>query len=213
MHFISPDLELYAEQHTSPESPLLSKIHRETYAEVLMPRMLSGHLQGRLLTFFCAMIKPKHILEIGTFTGYATLAMAEGMPDDAHITTIDINEELQDRVQGYFNQSEYKDRIHYKIGAALEVIPTLTENFDLVFIDADKKNNLNYYRLVFDKVNKGGFIIIDNVLWSGKVVEPKTKTDKDLDAIMELNDYIAQDSRVMNILLPIRDGLMLVQKL
>jgi caffeoyl-CoA O-methyltransferase len=213
MNFLPQDLENYIENHTEAESELLKKIHRETYAHVLKPRMLSGHLQGRVLAMLCAMIKPQNILEIGTFTGYSAICLAENLSEQGRLTTIDINEELEDSVRAYFKLSGKEQNINYIIGNALEIIPTLKESFDLVFIDADKINYANYYDLVLSKVNIGGFIIADNVLWSGKVVEKNTKTDNDLEAILAFNKKVQQDLHVKNVLLPIRDGLMVMQKI
>lgn len=205
------ELQQYAELHTSGESELLQKINRDTHANVLRPRMLSGHLQGRFLALFSGMIKPERILEIGTYTGYSALCLTEGLLQTGKIITIDINEELETRVRGYFSQSNYRDKIDFRIGSALTIIPTLTEIFDLVFIDADKINYSNYYDLVFDKVRLGGYILADNVLWSGKVLAPSP--DKDTLAILDFNKKVQQDGRVENILLPIRDGIMVVRKI
>lgn len=212
MEFLSPELNNYIEKHSEGESEILKKINRETQTEVLMPRMISGHFQGRLLAFLVAMLKPKNILEIGTYTGYSAICLAENLPEEGKIITIDINEELESRVRGYFLQSGFNHKIDYRIGAALDIIPTIDQKFDLIFIDADKKNNLNYYNLGIEKLNQGGFIIIDNVLWSGKVVEQNPKKDKELDMILALNDFVHEDKRVRNLLLPVRDGLMVVQK-
>jgi caffeoyl-CoA O-methyltransferase len=211
MEFLPPEIDEYAALHTEPENELLKKINRETWAKVLMPRMLSGQMQGRILAMFSKMIKPKNILEIGTYTGYSALCFAEGLQKDGKLITIDINEELQDRVQGYFNESGYGNNIQYMIGNALDIIPTLSETFDLVFIDADKINYLNYYKLIFDKVNAGGYIIADNVLWSGKVVN-NTKIDADTQALLDFNLTVHQDPRVENVLFPVRDGLMVLRK-
>jgi caffeoyl-CoA O-methyltransferase len=214
MDFLPQSLSDYVEAHTQSESELLSYVNRDTHANILMPRMLSGHLQGRVLSMFCAMIKPKNILEIGTYTGYSALSMSEHLGLDGKITTIDINEELEERVRGYFKKSGKEKQINYLIGNALEIIPTLKGTFDLVFIDADKINYPNYFDLVIDKVPSGGFIIADNVLWSGKVAEPRNgKKDKDLDAILEFNAKAHRDLRVFNVLFPVRDGLMVLQKL
>jgi len=214
MDFLPNELNFYIESHTSRESNLLQQINRDTHAHVLMPRMLSGHLQGRVLSMISHMIKPNLILEIGTFTGYSALCLAEGLPENGKIITLDINEELQSRVQSFFNQSEYAHKIDYRIGNALEIIPTIKETFDLVFIDADKENYSNYFDLVIEKTAMGGFIIADNVLWSGKVtVKPGEKIDKDTKAIMDFNDYIHKNDRIENVLFPIRDGLMVIRKL
>jgi predicted O-methyltransferase YrrM len=211
MNFISPELEQYAGIHTSPESELLARINRETHLEVLQPRMLSGHLQGRLLALLSSLLKPKRILEIGTYTGYSALCLAEGLPDDGKLITIDVNEELQARVQGYFNDSAYKNQIEYYIGDAIELIPTLSDTWDLVFIDADKKNYLNYYDLVIEHMNPGGIILADNILWSGKVID-ETAQDRETVLLRKYNERIQADERVENILLPIRDGIMVARK-
>jgi predicted O-methyltransferase YrrM len=211
MEFISDELDEYCVGHTSTENDILNKLNRETYAKVLQPRMLSGHFQGRFLSMLSHMIRPKNILEIGTFTGYSALCMAEGLQENGKLLTIDVNEELEDFVKGFFNQSPHKDKIEFRIGNATEIIPTLTQTFDLVFIDADKLNYNKYYDLVFDKVNKGGYIISDNVLWSGKVVDP-SKKDKDTVSIRAFNKKLHDDPRTENILLPIRDGLIVVRK-
>eukprot|EP01041_Mallomonas_annulata_P025496 gene25496-46550_t len=206
MEFISDELDEYCVGHTSPENEILSKLNRETHAKVLQSRMLSGHFQGRLLSMLSHMIRPKNILEIGTFTGYSALCMAEGLQENGKLLTIDVNEELEDFVRGFFNQSTLKDKIEFRIGNATEIIPTLTQTFDLVFIDADKLNYDKYYDLVFDRVNQGGYIISDNVLWSGKVVD-QGKKDKDTVSIRAFNKKLHEDPRTENILLPIRDGL------
>lgn len=212
MDFLVKKIEEYALNHTKPESDLLKKINRETHAKIMMPRMLSGHLQGRLLSMLSHMIKPNYILEIGTYTGYSALCLAEGLSNTGKIITIDINEELEKFVRNFFDSSEYKNKIDYRIGNALDIIPTITYPLDLVFIDADKVNYAAYYDLVFDKVKKGGYIIADNVLWSGKVLIDDTKLDKDTKAIKAFNNKIQNDNRVENILLPVRDGLMICRK-
>lgn len=211
MALLSPELNHYLEYLAEPETELLQKINRETHLQVLMPRMLSGHFQGRVLSMLSKMLKPECILEIGTFTGYATLCLAEGLAPNRKLHTIDINEELEDRVRGYFNESVYKDQIHYHLGDAMQLIPKLNLKPDLVFIDADKKNNANYYDLVIDAVKPGGLILIDNVLWSGKVLDQE-KTDKDTVLIKELNEKIKADDRVSAFILPIRDGLWMIRK-
>lgn len=176
-----------------------------------MPRMLSGHLQGRLLAMISHMVKPASILEIGTYTGYSALCLAEGLRPGGRLVTIDKNEELEDRVRGYFQSSSFSSQIDYRIGDARQVLPALTGAFDLVFIDADKESYSLYFDLVIERVPAGGWIVADNVLWSGKVVEPKP--DKDTRAILEFNDKVVKDKRVNCLLLPVRDGLMLMQKL
>ncbi|MBX9853565.1 MAG: O-methyltransferase [Cytophagaceae bacterium] len=213
MDFLNKDILSYIENHSSPESEVLKKLNRETNANVLMPRMLSGHFQGRVLSMISHMLRPKNILEIGAFTGYSAICLAEGLAKDGKLITIDINEELESLVLKYIREAGMEDKINLKIGNALEIIPELQTEFDLVFIDADKINYLQYYNMVFDKVRKGGVIIADNVLWSGKVAEATQKIDKDTNAIMEFNDFVQQDKRIENVLLPIRDGLMIVRKL
>jgi len=213
MEFLDPDLENYIEVHTERESNLLYKINRETHTEVLKPRMLSGHLQGRVLAMLSHMIQPENILEIGTYTGYSALCMAEGLKENGKLITIDVNEELADRVKEYFQSSDFSDKIELKIGKALDIIPTLNKNWDMVFIDADKSNYLNYYKLCIDQVKQGGYILVDNVLWSGKVLEKnRKKLDKDTESILEFNEFVHQDDRVQNVLFPIRDGLMILRK-
>jgi caffeoyl-CoA O-methyltransferase len=211
MEFIDPALQAYAEAHSSQESELLKKINRETHALIMKPRMLSGHMQGRLLAMISKMIRPKCILEIGTYTGYSALCLVEGLQPDGKLITLDINEELENRVKGYFKASKFSDQIDFQIGNALSIIPTLNESFDLVFIDADKENYSNYYDLVLGKVKAGGFILADNVLWSGKVIQPQA--DKDTRSIVAFNDKVHNDPRVENVLLPIRDGITLIRKL
>lgn len=211
MNLIDDQLALYAESHTTPENEILQHLNRETHANILIPQMLSGHLQGRLLSMISKMIQPKRILEIGTYTGYSAICLAEGLQTDGVLHTIDINDELEDMIKKYLQQSSVVDKIHLHIGNALEIIPSLNEQFDLVFIDADKENYTNYYNLVFDKVNKGGYILADNVLWSGKVLD--TKKDKDTEALDTYNKMVQQDKRVENVLLPVRDGIMITRKL
>lgn len=210
MDFLPADINKYSEDHTSQESDLLRRINRETYAEVLMPRMVSGHLQGRFLSMVSHMIKPQNILEIGTYTGYSAICLAEGMQPNGKLVTIDVNEELEKRVRGYFREGGLENKIDYLLGDAATIIPALNSSFDLVFIDADKENYAKYYELVFDKVPVGGYILADNVLWSGKVV--REKIDKDTRAIKSFNEKIQSDSRVENMLLPLRDGISLVRK-
>lgn len=213
MEFIDERLNAYAGLHTSPESDLLNDLNRQTHLKILQPRMLSGHIQGRLLSMFSHMIQPKSILEIGTYTGYSALCMAEGLHKDGKLITIDVNEELAPFTKSYFDKSDYANQIDFRIGNAMEIIPTLNETIDLVFIDADKENYSNYFDLVIDKVRKGGFIIADNVLWSGKVIEPIKPNDKDTLALVEFNKKIHNDPRVENVLAPVRDGLMIIRKM
>ncbi len=213
MEFINNELTDYVEAHSQPESELLQKINRETHLEVLRPRMLSGHLQGRVLSIIAKMIAPSNILEIGTYTGYSALCLAEGLKKGGKLITIDKNVELESRVKSYFSESVYNQQIDFKIGDALELIPMLSKKFNLIFIDADKPNYVNYYNLVIKKLTVGGFIIADNVLWSGKVVKPLNKEDADTQALLEFNKIVQNDDRVENVLFPIRDGLMIIRKL
>lgn len=213
MEFIDENLAAYAENHTKAESELLAELNRETWAKVMMPRMLSGHIQGRLLSMFSKMINPKAILEIGTYTGYSALCMAEGLAEGGMLYTIDINEELEDMVRSYIHKSGYDENIQFMIGNAMDIIPTIPSQFDLVFIDADKENYSNYFDLVFDKLRPGAYIIADNVLWSGKVIDEKELSkDRETKALDEFNKKVQADPRVENILLPVRDGLMVVRK-
>lgn len=209
-HLTGKEITEYAEKHSSPESDLLAEINRQTHLKVPMPRMLSGHLQGRALAMFSCMLRPSRILEIGTFTGYSALCMCEGLQPDGKLFTIDINEELEDMVRDYFARSGFAPRIEYLIGNALEIIPGLEETFDLVFIDADKKSYSAYYDLVIDKVRSGGIIIADNVLRQGTVVTGDT--DKETRNMQQFNEKVRDDRRVENLLLPIRDGLMIARK-
>jgi predicted O-methyltransferase YrrM len=211
MEFLNKELSDYVDAHTSDEPEVLKKLTRETYLKVLMPRMLSGHYQGRLLSMITKMIQPFNILEIGTYTGYSAVCFAEGLREGGKLITIDINEELETMVRKVFEEAGVSEKIEYKIGNAMDIIPTLNQTFDLIFIDADKINYLNYYHLIFNKVRTGGFIIADNVLWSGKIVNTE-KIDKDTKALMDFNDFVHQDPRVENVLLPVRDGLMILRK-
>jgi predicted O-methyltransferase YrrM len=211
MEFIAQELDQYCCNHSAEENDLLKRINRETHLEVLQPRMLSGHFQGRVLSMFSKMIQPKRILEIGTYTGYSALCLAEGLTSEGKLVTIDVNEELASRVQSYFDASPFSKQIMYIISPALEVIPTLKEEWDIVFIDADKQNYIEYYEMVLPLVKTGGYIILDNVLWSGKVAD-LDKNDKDTVLLRKLNAIIHEDIRVEEVLLPIRDGLMIARK-
>ena len=213
MDFLDPKIESYATDHTSNEPAVLAKLNRETNAKVLMPRMLSGHLQGRVLSMLSNMIKPKNILEIGTYTGYSALCLCEGLTEGGMLHTIDINEELEKMVRAYFEEAGVSKKINYHIGNAVEIIPSIKETFDLVFIDADKENYSNYFDLVIDKVRKDGIIIADNVLWSGKVLEDIPSSDYDTMGIKNYNEKVMKDPRVENVILPVRDGLMIARKL
>lgn len=210
MDVINPALQKYAEDHTTFENDLLRKINHETHAQVLMPRMLSGHMQGRILSMISCMVKPSVVLEIGTYTGYSALCLAEGLKADGILITLDINEELESRVRNYFTVSPFGKQIDYRMGNALEIIPALKMDFDLVFIDADKENYAHYYDLVINRVPLGGYILADNVLWSGKVLDEKI--DKDTRAIKEFNRKVQEDPRVENVLLPVRDGILIMRK-
>lgn len=211
MNLAPIEIERYAEAHTSEEPALLKRINRETHAQVLMPRMLSGHLQGRFLSLISKMLQPKVILEIGTYTGYSALCLAEGLADKGKLITIDANEELESRVRGYFLESPFAAKIDYRIGDARKLVTQITELCDLVFIDADKESNALYYDLIWEKVPIGGVILVDNVLWSGKVIE--AKPDKDTRAILEFNQKVAKDTRVERMILPLRDGIFLIRKI
>lgn len=212
MNFLPPNIEKYADQHTSAESDLLNELERQTHIKILQPRMLSGHLQGRFLSMISKMIQPEHILEIGTYTGYSALCLAEGLDNNGTLTTIEIDPEIAEFADNYFQKSSYSSQIDLKVGNALEIIPVLSPKFDLIFIDADKTNYLNYLELVYPKINKGGYLIADNVLWSGKVTEPVDNKDFDTQILIEFNSSIQNDTRWENILLPIRDGLMIARK-
>lgn len=205
-------IEEYILSHIDEEGELLKNLNRDAHVNLLRPRMLSGHLQGRLLKIFCRLVQPKRILEIGTYTGYATLCLAEGAPDDAEIHTLEVNDELEDFIMKHLHKSKLKEKIHLHIGDALEIIPNLNETFDLVFIDANKRHYCKYYELIIDKVRPGGLIIADNTLWDGKVLETPHQTDKQTIGIQEFNDMIATDNRVEKVILPIRDGLTLIWK-
>jgi len=211
MSLINDDLQQLLINYCEPESELLKRIDRETNLKVLMPRMLSGHYQGRVLSLLSKMVSPRRVLEIGTFTGYATLCLAEGLSKNGLIYTLDINAELEDMVRSNFAQSAYNEKINYILGDATKTINNLNEVFDIVFIDADKKNNGTYYDLIFDRVRPGGIIIVDNVLWSGKVLQDQQ--DKDTKNITNFNDKIAADQRVEKLILPVRDGLFVIRKL
>ena len=207
MHFISQELETYIENHSQKEPELLAALNRETHQKILQPRMLSGHFQGRVLSMLSKLIRPLHILEIGTYTGYATLCLCEGLQQNGSIDTIDINEELEFIQKKYFDLSVWKNQIQQHIGDAIEIIPTLEKKYDLVFIDADKENYLNYFDLIVPMINAGGIILSDNVLWSGKVLETPDPRDISTNILLEYNKKINQDPRVETVLLPIRDGL------
>ena len=209
MYFISEKLDDYVVQHTENEPELLRELSRETFQKILQPRMLSGHFQGRILSFLSKLIRPKKILELGTFTGYSALCLAEGLDKDGELHTIDKNEELVSFQRRYFNRSIHASKIHQHTGCALEIIKKLNYKFDLIFIDADKSNYVNYFNLLADKIKRGGVLISDNVLWSGKVIEPLENSDLSTKVLLEYNKILKEDSRFETILLPIRDGLTL----
>ena len=213
MEFLPKDIEEYVLRHTPKESEVLYTLNRETHLKVMQPRMLSGHFQGQLLRFLVEMIQPKHILEIGTYTGYSAIALAQGLKTGGKLITIDVNVELEKMISNFILEAELSDKIEQITGNALEIIPTLTENFDLVFIDADKRNYKNYLDLVLNKLNSGGYILTDNVLWSGKVTMLKEKMDVDTRMINEFNDYVQNHPQLESILLPVRDGLYISRKI
>lgn len=210
MHLVSEQLDNYMVEHSTKEDAVLQELTRETHLKVQMPQMLSGQLQGTFLEMIASLLQAKRILEIGTFTGYSGICLARGLAQDGLLYTIDINEELSPMVQRYLRKAGVAQKVKFLTGNALQIIPTLNETFDLVFIDADKVNYSNYYDLVIDKVRPGGYIIADNVLWSGKVVDDKK--DKDTTAIDAYNKKVAADSRVKNVILSLRDGLNIAQK-
>lgn len=212
MEFIDEKIEQYALNHSEAESDVLKKLNRETHAKVMQPRMLSGHMQGAFLSMLSKMIQPSAILEIGTYTGYSAICLAQGLVPEGKLHTIDINEELDKMVRSFIKESNLESKIECHIGDAMKIIPTLNMQFDIVFIDADKKNYSNYYDLVFDKVKTGGYIIADNVLWSGKVVDLEKNKDADTLLIDAFNKKVHADNRVEHLLLPLRDGLMIVRK-
>lgn len=207
MNFLPQELDDYAIAHSQEEPLLLQELSRETWQKVLAPRMLSGHFQGRVLSIISKLIRPTNILEIGTYTGYSALCLCEGMAEDGQLHTIDINEELYDLQRKYFDKSPYGGQIHQHVGNALEIVPKLDTDFDLVFIDADKKNYPAYLDLLLPKLKSGAVILSDNVLWSGKVVQPLADGDLDTQAILDYNKRLNEDPRLETVLLPIRDGL------
>lgn len=207
MHFISEELELYIEQHSQNEPELLAQLNKETYQKILLPRMLSGHFQGRVLSILAKLIRPINILEIGTYTGYSALCLCEGMQENGILHTIDIKEELVDFQRKYFDKSPWGNQIVQHLGEAVDIIPNIDLKFDLVFIDADKENYINYFNMIVPKMNKGGIILSDNVLWSGKVLEELNPKDTSTKILLEFNKLVNEDPRVETVLLPIRDGL------
>src|ERR1035437_10020875 len=212
MNFLPPEIEDYALKNSDAESDVLKKLNRETQLKMTMPQMLSGHMQGLMLQLFSKMIRPHNILEIGTFTGYSAICLAAGLQEGGKLHTIDVNEEFEEMILRYIKEAGLESKIRLHIGSAVNIIPTLKEEFDMVFIDADKENYSAYYDLVFPKVKQGGFIIADNVLWSGKVLNSAMKMDFETKCLFEYNIKINSDSRVENVLLPLRDGLMIARK-
>ena len=212
MDFLSAELTAYIENCTQPESDVLSELNRDTNANVLTPRMLSGHLQGQVLMMFSKMIRPKKIVEIGTYTGYSAICLAQGLQQDGILHTIDINEELEEMIKKYVKKAGLENVIKTHIGNALKIIPAIEAPYDIVFIDADKENYSRYYDLVFDKVRNGGYIIADNVLWSGNVLKPEKEMDEETKALVAYCKKIQADDRVENVLFPVRDGLMVARK-
>jgi caffeoyl-CoA O-methyltransferase len=212
MEFISEELLHYCEQHSEKESELLFNLNRQSHLRTTQPRMVSGHLQGRFLSLLSRLVNPHYILEIGTFTGYSALSLAEGLATNGKLITIDSNAETNVMAREFFSKSTYAKQMELIEGKALEIIPTLNVIFDLVFIDADKRNYANYYEAIIDKVRSGGLIIADNVLWSGKVLMSENEMDEDTKRIHHFNKMLHEDERVQEVLLPIRDGLMVVQK-
>ena len=213
MYFIPEKLDDYVVAHSQDEPELLQQLTRETYQKILQPIMLSGPYQGRVLSMISKLITPKSVLELGTFTGYATLCLAEGLHPEGEIHTIDVNEELEDFQRKYFDKSGYGTQIHQHLGSAIDILPTLDKTFDLVFIDADKPNYVNYFHLIIDKLNPGGIILSDNVLWHGKVIEPVDAKDVSTNVVLEFNTLLKEDPRIETVLLPIRDGLTISRKL
>ena len=209
---MTKEIESYILSHSDEEGSLLAALNRDANVNLLRPRMLSGHLQGRILKMFCRMLKPKRVLEIGTYTGYATLCMAEALEKDAEIHTLEINDEMEDFIRKYVSQSPDKDKIKLYFGDAMEIIPAMDEIFDLVFIDADKRLYSDYYYLIFDKLPAGALILADNTLWDGKVLEPLQSSDKQTAGILAFNDKIKADQRVEKVILPLRDGLTMIWK-
>jgi predicted O-methyltransferase YrrM len=212
MNFLPSEIDEYAESHTSPENELLHQLNRETYIKVLQPRMLSGHLQGRTLSMLSNMIQPKTILEIGTYTGYSALCLAEGLQKDGKLITIEIDPEIVAFAKDFFEKSKFSQQIQQEVGDAIQIIDSIKETLDLVFIDADKNNYINYFEKVYPKLRVGGYIIADNVLWSGKVAFDADEKDVDTQTLQKFNKIVQEDTRFENVLLPIRDGLMIARK-
>lgn len=210
---IDRTIEEYAEEHSTPEDKVLFELNRKTHLKVLRPKMLSGHLQGKFLQMISEMLQPQHILEVGTYTGYSTICLARGLKKGGKVTTIEKNPELESMIRKYVSEAGLEGKVDLRIGDGTKVIDSLSQTFDLAFIDADKENYLTYYSLIKEKIRKGGYIIVDNVLWYGKVVDEASVDDKDTMAIKAFNDFVQEDSDVENLMLPFRDGLTLIRKL
>ncbi|MBQ9077252.1 MAG: O-methyltransferase [Muribaculaceae bacterium] len=206
------ELEDYLLAHIDPEPEMLKRLNRDTHLFHLRPRMCSGHLQGRILKMLTSMIRPRRVLELGTFTGYSALCFAEGMPDDAELHTIEVDDELEEFIAERFSSSPYATRLHLHIGDALQIIPTLGDGWDLVFIDANKRHYTEYYEMILPRVNHGGFILADNTLWDGKVLDPEANHDAQTRGILDFNGHVAHDQRVERVILPLRDGLTVIRK-
>ena len=209
---INKEVDEYIKEFTTPENELMKDINRQTHLKTYYPNMLSGHVQGKFLEMISLMIAPRRILEVGTFTGYSALAMAKGLVSDGKLITIDMNEELEEMVSNFFRNSAYAAKIELHMGNALEIIPKLDETFDIVFIDADKEQYVDYYEMAIQKLRPGGYIIADNVLWGGKVLNSNTKADKETKGIKAFNAHVKNDPRVEQVMLTIRDGLLLIRK-
>lgn len=210
---IDHKIQYYCDEHTSDEDKILYELYRETNLKILRPRMLSCKSQGTFLKMISRLVCPKRILELGTYTGYSTICLADGLQPDGKIYTIEKNPELKDIIEKYFQKSDINDRANLLIGNALELITALDESWDLIFIDADKVNYINYYKLLIPKLSKNGIMLVDNVLWSGKVIQEVKPNDKETQAILAFNDFIQQDERVINMILPFRDGMMMIEKI
>lgn len=212
MHFLPEEIDQYSAEHTSKESDLLYRLNRETNLKVLQPRMLSGHIQGRMLSMMTSMIRPQLVVEIGTYTGYSALCMAEGLKENGKIITYEIDPEVAEFALDFIRNSKYKDQVEIHVGNAMELLDEVSEPIDLVFIDADKSNYINYLEKVYPKLKIGGYIFADNVLWSGKVVHPAKEKDIDTQVLQEFNRIVTEDERFENVLMPVRDGLMIARK-
>ena len=210
---ISDEIEDYCEKHSSKEEDLLYQLYRETYQKTLRPRMISGHIQGLFLQMISNLVKPKRILELGTFTGYSTICLAKGLTNDGLIYTIEEEPELEYIIHKYLHQTPFYSKVKLMIGKALDFIPSLHETWDIIYIDADKTNYLNYYKLLLPSLSKNGILLADNVLWSGKILNHPSSDDKETKALSEFNEYVQNDNNVTNLLLPLRDGIMIVQKI